>query len=483
MKRHIALVLSLLLFVASPVSAQTTESNGAMMVPEKMMPPIVDPGLIPIFGEDHAYTLTLRGNGEAIIDMRVALSNFEEQPKSEVILKYSGSITPTDVAVFQIIKEKQCIYYDKSQVTYDSGSSYDANDLNCLKYQEPNYYDYWGINQKYYRATVSVQDNQIHITLPKPIEPEKAGSYVLFMRSRGVAEKVFGGAYEYHFETLRTDAPIRNLQIGILSDSDMKFKGADAQVYYGSVSDSLMMVEMASKRSSFQSTDFDNYVNQIGQGQIYKSSSNLSPEDTYVVEGMYAKSLMSLYLKEAVSILGIIILTFIVIIGIVIGVAKLRSRRPQDPQKPASQMKAFIMVLSAGFISGLCMSGYTLILVALSRYLEQWYGFTNMLSILLLAIFSCSVYAFLILGPTAFAWVKRGWKWGVLMFGITMMWVVIFLVIIGVYYLTTGFFNNSPYISQPVSSYNAPPVPMMREDFTSPAPSVESLDQQVELVK
>ncbi|MBP9691003.1 sulfite exporter TauE/SafE family protein [Candidatus Woesebacteria bacterium] len=462
-------LVTLSFMLISPISAQTTESTGAMMVPDKMMPPIIDPSdsmLIPIFGEDHAYTVTLRGNGEVIIDMRVALSNFEENPKSEVILKYSGSIVPTDVAVFQIVKEKQCVSYDNRQVMYDSGKSMDVN-TNCLEYQEPNYYDYWGMNQKYFKAGVEVKDNQIYITLPKPIAPEKSGSYILFMRSRGVTEKVFGGAFSYRFETMTTDSSIRNLQIGILSDSEMKFKGADAQVYYGAVTNSSIMMDMAAKRSAFQSTDFDNYVSQIGQGQIYKNSSNLSPGDTYVVDGMYAKSIVSLYLKEALSILGLIFLTFIIILGIVFGISKFRSKTPTS-QKPVSHMKAMIVVLTTGFISGLCIGGYTLILVAVSRFLENWYGFTNMFSMLIIAIFSCGVYALFIFGPTVVAWFKRGWKWGALMFGITMLWIVMFLVIIGGYYLTTGFFSKSSTSEKYDSQYVSPPVPMMRGEEIPP---------------
>jgi hypothetical protein len=361
-------------------------------------------------------------------------------------LKYPGSLAPTEVAVFQIIKEKQCISYDGPQPMYDSGKSMDVN-TKCLEYQDPNYYDFWGMNQKYFKAGVTAQNNEIRITLPKPIDPEKSGSYVLFMRTRGLTEKVFGGAFSYHFETMRTDSSIRNLQIGILSDSEMKFKGADAQVYYGAVTNSSVMMEMATKRSAFKVLILITMFPRLVRVRFIKAVV-ISPGDTYVVDGMYAKSIVSLYLKEALSILGLIILTFIIVIGIVFGISKLRSRT-SSPQKPVSHMKALILVLTAGFISGLCIAGYTLMLVAISRFLESWYGFTNMFSMLIIAIFSCGVYAFFIFCPTIVAWLKRGWKWGILMFGITLMWVISFLVIIGVYYLATGFFSKS---SNPVES-------------------------------
>ncbi len=476
-KTLILLVFSFILI--SPVSA-TTESSGAMMSPEKIIPPIVDPTdpmLLPIFGEDHAYSVTLRGNGEAVINMRVAFSNFEEQPKKDISLTFSGT-TPSEAAVYQIVKEKQCVSYDKSMsMSYGerSGGVYDEKNLDCLEYQEPNYYDYWGSNTKYYKAEVVVKDQQIQILLPQAIESGKSGSYVLFMRIPGYTQKVFGGAYEYRFETMKTGAPIRNVNIGISADSDMKFKGADSQVYYqDSYSSSPMLTAIVSKRESFQSSDFDNYVSQIGQGQIYKYSSNMSPGDTYVMEGTYAKSIISLYLKEAVIILGSIIFIFLFVIGVVYFLMK-KSRKTSPPGgiKPVSQTRAMITAITASFVSGLGVGLYTILLVGIGKMMESWsyYSF-NMIGILLLSVFSFGVYAAILFGPAIFAGVKRGIWWGVGVFGMTFGWIVLFLLIIGGYY----------FISQAkgVTSYPEVSVPMMRVDERLPPPPIDMMSPILE---
>jgi len=453
-KTLILLVFSFILI--SPVSA-TTESSGAMMSPEKIIPPIIDPTdpmLLPIFGEDHAYSVTLRGNGEAVVNMRVALSNFEEQPNKDITLTFSGE-TPSEVAVYQIVKEKQCISYDEKK-------------LDCLQYQEPNYYDYWGSNTKYYKATTQVEGKTIQIVLPHAIEPGKSGSYVLFMRIPEYTQKVFGGAYEYRFETLKTAAPIRNVNIGISADSDMKFKGADSQVYYqDSYSVSPMLTAMVSKRESFQSSDFDNYISQIGQGQMYKNTSNLSLGDTYVVEGTYAKSIISLYLKEAFILLSSIIFIFFIVIGIVYFVMKQnRKTSPPHEMKPVSQIRAMIIAITASFVSGLGVAVYTLLLVGIGRMMESWsyYSF-NMIGMLLLSVFSFGVYAAILFGPAIFAGVKRGIWWGVGVFGMTFGWIVLFLLIIGGYY----------FISQAKGVTSDPelPVPMMRDEIQLPPPPAD----------
>ena len=456
-------ILALLTFafvLISPVQAITTSSSGSGMVKETIVPdnmmPIVDPAdpmLLPIFGEDHAYSVTLRGNGEAVVNMRVALSNFEEQPNKDITLTFSGE-TSSEVAVYQIVKEKQCISYDEKK-------------LDCLQYQEPNYYDYWGSNTKYYKAEVVVKGQQIQISLPYPIEEGKTGSYVLFMRTTGYIKKVFGGAHQYHFETLRTNAPIRNVNIGISSDTEMKFKGAESQVYYQDITgSSTMIMTMTSKREAFQSTDFDNYISQIGQGQMYKNTSNLSLGDTYVVEGTYAKSIVSLYLKEAFIILSSIIFVFLTVIGVVYFFMKRRRKNPPlDEMKPVLHTRAMIMAITAGFVSGLGVAVYTIFLIGISRMMESWsyYSF-NMIGMLLLSVFSFGVYAAILFGPAIFAGVKRGIWWGVGVFGMTFGWIVLFLLIIGGYY----------FISQAkgVTSYPELPVPMMRDEIQLPPPPV-----------
>jgi len=469
-KNTLILLVSFFILI-SPVSA-TTESSGVMASPKKIIPPIVDhtdPMLLPIFGEDHAYSVTLRGNGEAVVNMRVALSNFEEQPKKNIALSFSGT-TPSEVAVYQIVKEKRCVQYDQQILRVYSESRGFVNDeesAKCLKYEEPNYYDYWGTGTKYYKATTQEEGNTIQITLPHPIEPGKSGGYVLFMRIPGYTKKIFGGAYGYRFETLKTAASIRNVNIGISADSDMKFKGAISQVYYqDSYSVSPMLTAMVAKRESFQSSEFDNYVSQIGQGQIYKYSSNMSPGDTYVMEGAYAKSIISLYLKEACILLGSIIFIFLVVMGVVYFLMKKSRKNHPSVTKPVSQTRAMIMSITASFVSGLGVAVYTLLLVGIGKMMESrsYYGF-NMIGILLLSVFSFGVYAAIFFGPAIFAGVKRGIWWGVGVFGMTFGWIVLFLLIIGGYY----------FISQAkeVPSYPDLPVPMMEGEVRLPPPQTD----------
>jgi len=199
---------------------------------------------------------------------------------------------------------------------------------------------------------------------------------------------------------------------------------------------------------------------------MYKNTSNLSLGDTYVVEGTYAKSIVSLYLKEAFIILSSIIFVFLTVIGVVYFFMKRRRKNPPlDEMKPVSHTRAMIMAITAGFVSGLGVAVYTIFLIGISRMMESWsyYSF-NMIGMLLLSVFSFGVYAAILFGPAIFAGVKRGIWWGVGVFGMTFGWIVLFLLIIGGYY----------FISQAkgVTSYPELPVPMMRDEIQLPPPPV-----------
>jgi|GEM_PF-2228440 len=424
----------------SPVTTNVEESSD-LILPQ-------DNFLLPVFGEDHAYTVNYRGNGEAAVNMRVAFSNFGDSPLETVHLQGNEN-APTDIAVFQIIKEKVCIEYD-----YSSKYNPNSGAQNCLKYGDPNYYEYWGNNNKYLRADVQVDGKNIVITLPEHILPGKSGSYVLFMRLPSATKKVFGGAYEYRFETLKVNSPIRSVAIGFLTDSEMIFKGAESQVYYHQgVPASMMESVIVSKRSTFESADFDNYVSQIGQGQLYKNTSDLAPNDSYTVSGLYGKSAVNLYLKEALSILGTIIGFFLLVIGVIFILGK-RRKGSNTPKAPFSHTKLIILALSASFVSGLAIGGYTILLVWLTKMIESMYFGYNLILILVISIFSFGVYSLLIFGPTIFFWIKRGFKWGLLVFGVTVIWIVIMIAIIGGYIVLSNAKNNS-------SDQNTP-IPMMR---------------------
>lgn len=457
MKNTLVILLVIFSLIVTPYSyAQLPVSSGDAIIPLELIEDEASEMLyptLPVFGQDHNYSITLRQNGEGMVNMRVSFSNFDPAELDTLVLS-TTTLNPSEVAAFQIIKERVCTQFDTTTKGFSSSMS---EVQRCLSYDEPNYFEMWGMNNKYLRAQADYSDGKITIKLPEPVEEGKSGSYVLFMRVEGISEKVFGGSYEYSFETFTTDTPIRNVSIGISSDSDMKFKGAEGMVSY---EDTVMRATFASavssKQPSFQSPDLDNYVYQIGYGQVTKSSQNLSPGDTYNVSGLYGKTLVNLYLKEAVLI-SVSVLAFL---GILIGGIVLFGKRKKSPNAstPASGTTRLLILVTISFLSSMIIVGVTLGLFALSRMLETWsiYG-QGMFLFLIVSIVSFGVYSFLFIAPSVFAWMKYGKKWAAITLGLSFFWIILLLLIIGGYILLSGTMSqgmDTIYKTEPIRELN-----------------------------
>ncbi|HSW97468.1 MAG TPA: hypothetical protein VLF89_06605, partial [Candidatus Saccharimonadales bacterium] len=56
-----------------------------------------------LFGENQYYTVTFRGNGEAIVTMKAIITNNNTTPLSSITLHLPSNITPKNVIGYQVI--------------------------------------------------------------------------------------------------------------------------------------------------------------------------------------------------------------------------------------------------------------------------------------------------------------------------------------------------------------------------------------------
>lgn len=390
-----------------------------------------------VFGQDHAYTVTLRGNGEAIINARISFSNFEDGDKSTLQLRVPQG-EPQDIVAYQVMRKPRCIQY--ADVRYDKpiGGDYSIENVPCLEYQEPNYYDYWWEKTQYLKVETLLDGDTITITLPKPVLSNSSGSIVLYYRSLGIVKKAFFGSFNYKFDTLKVKDPIRNLTVGITTDQEMVLKGAASQVQYR-FDYAMPMIQSVgySNKSTVVSTEFDNYVGQIGQGIIVKTASYLQPLDSFVVRGSYAKSTLRLYAGDIFKGASIVLGIFVILVGSIIYFMKRRKHSSENTltQKLESSngmSKATItaMMLLVSFVSSLISVGYTGLLYAVTQLLQQWmYSSNSIFIVLLLLIFSLVIYISVVGGPAIFMGIKKGIWWGVGTFLLTLFWLMTFLIV------------------------------------------------------
>lgn len=410
-----------------------------------------------LLGQDHYYTVTFRGNGEAIVSTRVAFTNLTEESQSMVALRVP-KVQPQDISVYQVIREPQCIRYGQVQSStspgatgVSSGVSYTKMRPSCEEYQPADYYQYWYGQNKYQKASYELKGDSIEVTLPQSISPNGSGSFLVYYRAFGYAKKNIFGAYEFSFETLKTEDKIQTLQVGITTDSDLYLKGTKGKVNYRLDSSSLEM--KAGATSAVSSPRIDSFYQQIGQGVIVKNASNLQPLDSYTVKGVYAESVLSLYAKEIIW--GIVILVGIILLFSFFLKRTMRSFHQTQPQEkrdifPVSH--PILGLFSFSFLVSVCIVVYTIVIYLFFTHL-YYLSYDSSVSpaiVILALIISIAVYGGLFLLPAIVIGLKRGLWWGVGFFFSVTGWLVFALMIVIVAAFILRFQNDYyPYPVEP----------------------------------
>lgn len=431
--------------------------NDSIILPPDYYPRDQEPGFL---GQDHNYSVVFRGNGEAVVSLRVAFTNKGDENLSSLSLRVP-KVEPKDLAVYQIIRDKVCIRY-KSQVYDPLTRSYPPQV--CEEYQEPDHYQYYyGAPSKYQKAKFDYKGDTLTISLPQSIAVNKSGSFFVYFRAFGYAKKNIFGSFDYHLETLKVDDSIRNLQLGIATDSDLVLKGVKGEVSYRFEAPQLASLEKSAGAPA-ASTALDSYISQIGQGGITKTASNLSPLESYKVSGAFASNRLKLYGKEIAVGAGVTVVILLILLWTLKKILKgFKQTVKEAPQKTAISPNSQMILASAGlgFISALLITGYTVGAILLGNLLGSitayYYQLQPLLFIFLLLISGC-VYLLLIFGPAILVGMKKGTGWGIVVVVSTVVWLVVFL---GVAVLT--FFLLGKGVQPPVI------LPLMGETLQKPA--------------
>jgi hypothetical protein len=415
MKRLLFAFLGLIFLLPVSVLAQK---------PVEIMP--VEPGFDrgqPFIGQDHTYSVTLRGNGEAVVGLKVLFSNTQDGSQSSLSFDVP-KIFPQEIIAFQVTKPQRCIRYEP--LSY--GNS-DFSEKNCAEYAQDTGYSYgWGNN--YQKVDAQYSDGKINIKLATPIESNKTGSLLLRYRGFGYASKNLFGAFKYEFESLSVDSSVNQMIVAVKTDSDLFIKGAKGQVKYqgGIESISSDAVPMGEARANSQ---LDTYYNSLGQGSVYKHASNLAPRETYKLSGTYSMSWIRLYALEIVAVVLVVALA----LAALIFSAKLLFGLTIK----AKSIGANILIIKAvSFVSSVGIALYTgFIYMVLER---NWLirGSWGGLMALMILITSAAIYGLLGLLPAVLVGLKRGWGWGIATAIATVLWMIFYLVIFAIISLAGG---------------------------------------------
>jgi hypothetical protein len=457
MKKYLPLLFGLGLLALLP-GASFAQSGAVQSMPAQTVPamPAKNMPLVPIppqttlpFGQSHFYTVTLRGNGDAIVYLKTVFSNKGEASLSE--MKFTFPKAPQNLAVYQVSREPQCISYKPTIMTLDSQSNAPAKDMlmrgyyppeaqECAEYQEPDYQYGWG-NATYAKAQATLEGDAAIVTLPKPVKSFGAGSLIFAYSLPQITKRDLFGAYDFAFDTVKVDDTIKDLQVGLMTDPDYYLKDAKGTINY-QAKDTVSFAgaaPMVAERA-VSNAQFDQFYSQIGQGTVVKSAANLQSNESYATRGTYADSKIKLYSKELLwGIFGVVIFLVFAFGLLYWGGKKLGKVQPV-------KTFAFIPVLGLSFSSSLGIVVYTGVLFGLSYFFGQFfqysYSFIYPLLFLMLAIISLSVYSLLLFAPGLFLGIKKGMLAGIITVILTIFWLIFYsIVLVGLLFLFSN--NNS----------------------------------------
>ncbi len=417
------------------------EATQKMIIRPEIYP--VPNSLPKIFGQHHAYSVTFRGNGEAIVTVRIALTNTGSYPLTSLSLRVPR-VDPMDIEAYQVIREPQCIRYGGGlNPPPNYNLELPANSLQrCLEFQEPDYFQYWG-DTKYQKASVQKDGDTLTVNLPSSIKTNASGSYVLFYRAFGYTKRNLVGAFNATFETLKINDRIAELTVGITPDQDLFMRGFRGKVSYRLEEPQMALKGMAMESAPARSAQFDSFLQQIGTGSITKKATNLQPLDGYSVKTSYADSYGKLYAKEITIGIFAVFLIFVIVFLIIRWVMKLfvkpnshsesesvKKENSMQSSKSSFQSLDVLIVVGISFVSSLCIAGYTMGLRIMTSVLENYFSMDITLPILLfVAIISLGVYGFFLIVPPLLIGIKRGLGKGIITFLLTLFWIFFYLVV------------------------------------------------------
>ena len=395
-----------------------------------------------IFGQKHNYSVTMRGNGEAVITARIAFTNFSDNDLSE--LKFSSDDQLYELMTYQQVLPQVC---DES--VYNKETK--AND--CKKYSDPNYYQnnryYYGNSKgsaKYFKLKSPTNGDSILINLEQTVAPDKQGAVVLSYYSKSYVEEKWGGLFKFNFNNLKAPVRIKELNVAISTDADLEMRGQKTTVNYDT--DMMTVGESAGLgATSFSNKSLDEASRRIGySGTINKKGTDLAPDETFNVPGTYATSKLRLNLGR---ILTTIIILILLIVGLYFLNRHFSDRKPKmdkphvepthKPKDHDSQINLFNgQYLTWAFVASLCLFALTYALNWLDDI--RWHkvlpdGFESMILIGVIVLFL--IYLFLIFGVPAIFASKGGWRAFVsVLLDIVIISAILFVILIAILAMT-----------------------------------------------
>lgn len=254
-----------------------------------------------LFGQQHAYSVTLRGNGEAVVTARLVITNRTAAPLSKFTFTIP-KLTVSEIAGYQqTITPTPCVTTTKYPTPVEP----------CVQV-EPDYatspYYYSTSQSTYDKLSFSATGQQYEVTLPKPVAADKQTALLVSYAGKGYVTNQLG-RWNYAVPTIEVSERVSTATIAISVDSDLYLDGGSSNVNYAGKTTAAELQTTDAAGAQPSSASLNRIAAAVGaDGQMSKTARNLAAGDSYTVKGTYADAVWKLYYGRLAIAAGIILL-------------------------------------------------------------------------------------------------------------------------------------------------------------------------------
>ena len=282
---------------------------------------------------NHYYSVLLDGEGEAIVNLRINVQDYDESVDSYLLeIPYSNVRV---LGIYEKVKDsdRTCIAWENTCTKRGAGSTcveYDYNG-NCLKQEAPcleygktcTQYNSNRITYKYEKLDVEPQFLSdkvlLDIDFTQPAEANEQKEILVAVKIYDSVSKGLG-KLKLSFETFATNIDLSYVQVGVSVPGEYMIAGSNSRTNYRSNILTYTGAMESSKTLSYN--EMYDYSRRIGSNYQYrKSTNNLDPFETFSVNINYSRSWFALHWPSV--LIGLLIVAAI-ILGIVFAIKKLK---------------------------------------------------------------------------------------------------------------------------------------------------------------
>jgi hypothetical protein len=246
----------------------------------------------PLFEASQAYSVVLRGNGEAVTYALLTIPNTSGNLLQSLDITTHGSLD--NLAAYQQVVSRTTPYPVME---------------NGIKPTESQSYPYYS-QPEYQKVAATFNGAGYSLALTTPIEAQQSLQLVLSYSSMRYV-KDFLGLHTFSFPTVGIPLRSQTVTINIDVDSDLYLRDKKSSVNYGN---QLSPPSSVSAPSAHGTSQINAMPQKIGYASgIQKQFSEVAPGETATVRGDYAASWLRLYLGTVIEIL---LLVATVLIGL-----------------------------------------------------------------------------------------------------------------------------------------------------------------------